>query len=184
MLGGEAPSKGLIDAVLASGSSYTSREHTEIDDILRLSRYGTRLEKRMEQQFSVSNLQDMLMAISDHASPNAPVSALLTKPPESISYHLCPDGKGDCFPVIFDSHARPQSGVPGAHLRVFPSGFRGIQQALDHLTELWPKQTGLGGGILEEQYNTVGCSVVKLKTAQPPKEKSKDSKSPSAEPAS
>ena len=107
LLQGGSVSPALIGQILRAGAMYGDEDHCGIEDVLpHITRYSSQLHVvKQSMQVKVVHVAEVckLMEATAHRTQQD-VSALITKPPESIMIYY--DTRHPCW-WLFDSHKRP-----------------------------------------------------------------------------
>jgi len=155
-----------IDNILRVASLYKSAYHTDVDDVMHaVSWYREHLVRERCHQINVPRWKELTEFVVRMAQELvADISCVVTKPPETIFVHFCFPflDKNDysyCTPLLFDSHARPERGLRGAHMLRFEN----FASFYDYLSMLWPKvPMDADANLLQTQVNIVNIDVITL----------------------
>ena len=163
---GREPSIELVDEIVNLAALYKQDKHTAVSDIFpAVSRYSTNLEQVDWMQITVKDIENiinrMTKILQNKSSSTNCVSAVLTKPPETIFMHY--DFKIDII-YIYDSHPRPQ--LDGSHFLVFKER-KCVEK---YLQSMWPYQH-LGAGFRDlrsQLINMLDVTLFQLKAGAKP----------------
>ena len=162
------PSIELVDEIVNLAALYKQDKHTAVGDILpAVTRYNTNLVKVDWLQITVNDIpriiDAMVKVLQNESSTTNSVSAVLTKPPETIFIHMIK--KGNIY--IYDSHPRPQ--LNGSHFLIF-NNRKHVER---YLQSMWPYQR-LGAGfddLRSQLINMLDVTLLQLKSGAKPSKK-------------
>ena len=150
-----------VDCVVRAAAAYKGDEHTFASAVL--GRIGT--VKVVRDGVNVQTVSQLLDVISSAVPHDACCAAVVIKSMESVCVALDRRGSGTDRWVLFDSHGRPERGLPNAFALVF-SGRRVIE---NYLVGAMPFLRAPELGDIPE-YVTIECTVV-VKKEDPQQEK-------------
>eukprot|EP01084_Bolivina_argentea_P039445 72902_1 len=159
------PSIELVDEIVNLAALYKQNKHTSVDDVFPVvTRYKNNLTRVHWMQITVNNITNIIDAmrktLTNVSSTTNSVSAVLTKPPETLFMHLNDENRF----YIYDSH--PRTKLNGSHFLVFNKR-KNVEL---YLKQLWPYHN-LGAGfddLRSQQINMLDVCLFQLKSGVTP----------------